>query len=48
MLDNENWDASDSNNGILNYHYADLIKKEKLQLQNLFKNAKIEPGKMKK
>ena len=43
MLDNTNQDASDSNNGKLNYHYADLIEKEKLPLQNLFKNTKIEP-----
>ena len=28
MSDNANWDASDSDNGKLNYHYADLIEKE--------------------
>ena len=42
MLDNTNQGTSDSNNGKLNYHYADLIEKEKLLLQNLFKNTKIE------
>ena len=48
MLDNTNQDASDSNNGKLNYHYADLIEKEKLLLQNLFKNMKIEPEEKKR
>ena len=42
-LDNANKDASDSNKGKLNYHYTDLSEKEKLQLQNLLKNTKIEP-----
>ena len=46
--DNANQDASDSNNGKLNYHYADIIEKEKLLLQNLFKNTKIEPEETKK
>ena len=29
MPDNVNWDASDSDNVKLNYHYADLIEKRK-------------------
>ena len=45
--DNANQDASDSNNGKLNNHYADLIETEKFLLQNLFKNTKIEPGEKK-
>ena len=40
--------ASDSNNGKLNYHYADLREKEKLLLQNIFKNKKIEPEEKKR
>ena len=48
MLDNTNQDTSDSNNGKLNYHYADLIQKEKLLLQKLFKNTKIEREEKKK
>ena len=46
--DNANQEASDSNNRELNYHYADLIEKEKLLLRNLFKNMKIEPEEKKK
>ena len=46
--DNANQEASDSNNGKLDYHYADLIEKEKLLLQNLFKNTKIEPEEKKR
>ena len=42
-LNNANWDAFDSHNGKLNFHYAHLIEKEKHLLQNLFKNTKIEP-----
>ena len=45
---NANQEASDSNNGKLNYHYADLIEKEKLLLRNLFKNTEIEAGRKKK
>ena len=43
MLDIANQDAPDSDNEKINYRYADLIEKEKLLLQNLFKNTKIEP-----
>ena len=48
MRANANQDASDSNNGKLYYYYADLIEKEKLLLQNLFKNTKTEPEGKKK
>ena len=49
MRDNANQHVSDSNNGKLDYHYADLIEKEKFLLQNFFKNTKTEPeGKKKK
>ena len=42
-LDTGNSDAFDSDNGKINYHYADLIEKEKFLLQNLSKSTKIEP-----
>ena len=42
MQNNTNQDSFNSNNGKLNYHYTDLIEKEKLLFQNLFKNTKIE------
>ena len=48
MRGNANQDASDSNNGKLNYHYADLIEKEKLLLQYFSKNTKIELEEKKK
>ena len=47
MLDIANKDASDSDNGKINYLYADQIEKEKLLLQNLLKSMRIKPKKKK-
>ena len=45
-LDIVYWDNSDSHNRKTNCHFADLIQKEKLILQNFLKSTKIESKKI--